>query len=400
MNDVLLVVSADLRRGTAAPSGSAGPRKDYAALAETLHATVLDRACVEGALVARTIARLFGAPAALAWLAFRRRHSHRAILTDGEHIGIPLALLLKLAGATIPHVTIGHRLTSRKKRPFFRWFRAHTHMARIALHATRQYELAVSELGIPTERLALVPYQVDADFWHPLPVTEERLICSAGREYRDYPTLFKAMEGLDARAVIGASSHWSRRPNSAAAAAPPPNVEIGAFDYEALRRLYARAAVVVVPLEDVDNQAGVTAILEAMAMGKALVVTQNEGQTDLVEDRRLVTYGPVPRTRPVSLLRTLAEEADVDFEPNGFYVPPRDPDALRRAIRYLLDHPDERARLGAAGRRAAERLVTVDQFAARLDRLIEGACAPPAARAAPRPAPSRAPAGLGAHPMR
>jgi glycosyltransferase involved in cell wall biosynthesis len=219
-----------------------------------------------------------------------------------------------------------------------------------------------------------VRYQGDTEYWKPRPVPEERLISSAGLEYRDYPTLFQAVDGLDVRVVVGASSHWSRRRNTAATVERPANVEVSAFNYSALRDLYARAMVVVVPLEDVDFQAGVTTILEAMAMGKPVIVTHSRGQTDVIEDRRSTTRGVLPRPRPVSLLRTIAEMTGVDIEPNGFYVVPGDPAALRRAILYLLDRPEERARLGAAGRRAVERLMTVDQFAGRMRDLVEQAC--------------------------
>ncbi len=369
MRKVLLVVSVSLPNGVTLPPG---PRRDYVALAQALQATILDRSMLERSIVARLLARLFGAPAAQAWLAFRQHRAFDAILTDGEHIGIPLALLLKLARARTVHVTIGHRLLAKKKRPFFRWLKVHTHLTRIVLHSTRQHELATSELGIPAEQLALVPYQADPDFWHPLPVSEERLICSAGLEYRDYPTLFRAVEGLDVRVVIGAASYWSRLPNSAARAVPPANVQIGAFDYPTLRDLYARAALVVIPLVEIDNQAGITTLLEAMAMGKAVVITQTEGQIDVVEDRRAAVHG-------ANLLRSLAAREGVTLEPNGFYVPPGDAAALRRAIVYLLDHPELRAQLGAAGRRAVERLMTVEQYAQRLRALVEQACAAPAA---------------------
>jgi glycosyltransferase involved in cell wall biosynthesis len=370
MSKVLFAVSAEVAN---APASGRGPLMCYTALATALQATVLDRSCVNRSAAARVVARLFGVPTAQAWLAFRQRHTCDAILTDGEHIGIPLALLLKLAGARTPHVTIGHRISAAKKRPFFRWLKVHTHIARIALHARRQYDIAVAELGIPADHLALVPFRVDTEFWRPQPVAEERLICSAGLEHRDYPTLFRAVAGLDARVVVGASSPWSRQPNTAAGVELPANVEVSAFDYLGLRDLYARAAVVVVALEDTDFQAGVTTILEAMAMGKAVVVTHSHGQTDMVEDRRAVTRGAAPRARPVSLLRILAEQAGVPIEPNGFYVPPGDAPALRRAIVYLLDHPAERSRLGAAARHAMERLLTVDQFAARLRELVDEA---------------------------
>jgi glycosyltransferase involved in cell wall biosynthesis len=388
----LLVVSAAPPNGAPSLLSGApppGPRKDYTELAQTLGATVLYHSATRATPISRAIGRVFGEAAALAWVAFRQRKGFDAIVTDGEHIGIPLALLLKLAGASTAHVTIGHRLSTPKKRLYFRWLKAHSHLTRIVLHSWRQYQHAVAALGIPAGQLALVPYQVDQDFWRPQPVPEEPLICSAGLEHRDYPTLFRAVDGLDAQVVIGAASYWSKVPNSAHRATPPGNVRIAAFDYFALRDLYARAAVVVVPLEDVDNQSGITTLLEAMAMGKAVVATHAQGQTDTIEDRRAITRGTPPRARPVSLLRSLAEEAGLPVEPNGFYVPPGDVDALRRAIVYLLDHPSERAALGAAGRRAVEQLLTIEHFASRMRRVVEEACrataAPPRTTGQARP---------------
>ncbi|HEY7066114.1 MAG TPA: glycosyltransferase family 4 protein [Chloroflexota bacterium] len=372
MLKTLLVINATLP-----PAGarSKGPRKDYEALAERLHADVLDRGCVERSPLARRVARGLGMSVVQAWLAFRRARHYDVVFTDGEGIGLPLALLLKLVRARCPHVTIGHRLSTPKKRLFFRWLGAQSHISRIALHSVRQREIALRELGIAPHRLALVPYQVDSAFWCSQPIPEERLVCSAGLEHRDYSTLFRAVQGLDVQAVIGAASYWSHQRNTAADVEPPANVEVGAFDYVALRNLYARAAIVVVPLADVDFQAGVTTILEAMAMGKAVIVTHTQGQTDVVEDRRSVTRGTEPRPRPVSLLQMLAGERGVALEPTGFYVPPDDPGALRRAIVYLLDHPEERARLGAAGRRTVEQLLTLDHFVDHLSRLLHEVCA-------------------------
>lgn len=369
-NGVLLVVSATVP----AQRDRRGPRKDYLGLQASLGATLLDHSWIDRSRFTRWTARLLGKPIAQAWLAFRQRRAYRAIVTDGEHIGIPLALLLKLARARTPHVTIGHRLTASKKRPFFRWLRVHSHISRIALHSRQQYDLAMTDLRIPPRQVAFVPYQVDTDFWRPQEVSEERLICSAGLEFRDYPTLLRAVEDLDVRVVIGAASHWSRRRNTAEGAGRPSSVQVGSFDYVALRELYARSALIVVPLEDIDFQAGVTTILEAMAMAKPVVVTHTLGQTDVVEDRRMITRSAEPRLRSESLLRSLAHPAGVELEPNGFYVPPGDPAALRRAIAYLLDHPEERTRLGLAGRRLVESLMTTDQFASRMRELVEQAC--------------------------
>ena len=371
MGPVLLVVSV---RVPPEPALVPGPRKDYTALAEALDATVLDYASVHRSWLGRIVSRVASVSIAQALLAFLRSGRYQAIVTDGEHIGIPLSLLLKLRRSSVAHVTIGHRLSTRKKRVFFRWLGAHDRMDRVALHSTVQRDLAIRDLGIPGDRVVLVPYQVDPTFWRPQPeVEEERLVVSAGLAHREDPTRVRAAEGLDARIVIGAASHWSRQRNTAASGELPGNVHVDSFDYPALRDLYAKSSVVVVPLYDVDFQAGVTTILEAMAMGKAVVVTHTQGQIDVVEDRRAVTRGPVPRIRPVSLLRAVAAETGDSVDPNGFYVPAGDPESLRRSIQYLLDHPEERRALGEAGRRAIERFMTVDQFAERIGALVDQA---------------------------
>jgi glycosyltransferase involved in cell wall biosynthesis len=372
MSRALLVISATVPEDAA--DEPLGPRKDYDVLAAALAADILDRGRSLRTLGARLLAAAVGPNLTQAWLAFTRRRAYDVIVTDGEHIGIPLALLLKVArdrGTT--HITIGHRLSSPKKRPFFRWLKVQSHMHRIVIHSSRQRELAIADLGIPADQLQLVPYQVDADFWRPQPVAELRLVVSAGLEHRDYPTLFRAVGRLDAAVVVGAASHYSRSRNSAADAEPPANVQVGGFRYVALRDLYAQAAVVVVPLDDVDFQAGVTTILEAMAMAKPVVVTETYGGGDIILDRRTESRIEPKRPRPVNLLATLAAQTGVALQPNGFYVPPRDAAAMERAIRYLLDNPDERARLGAAGRRVVSDLLTVDHFADRMRRVVQEA---------------------------
>ena len=358
---VLVVVGADTSTDT-----TRGPRRDYAVLATLLGATVVDRRSIERSRLARAIRAVAGTAPALAWIAFRELRRHDAVFTDGEHVGIPLAVLMRVTRSKAHHVTIGHRLSAPKKRMFFSILRCHEAMGAIVLHSRRQHEYARS-LGIPGEKLALVPYHVDTEFWSLRAANEERLVVSVGLEHRDYQTLFRAASAVPASFVVAAASLWSRhklRPQDL-----PSNVKVAAFDYHELRDLYSRAAIVVVPLVDIDNQAGITTILEAMAMGKPVIVSQSRGQTDVVEDRRGPERG-IPSPRPLSLLRLIAAENNLAVQPNGFYVPPGDSDALARAIAFLLDHPEERIRLGAAGRRLAEQLLTVDAFAQRLNALV------------------------------
>src|SRR4051812_39703240 len=109
MRRVLLVTCADL-----APSSAVapGPRRDYMLLAGRLGADILDSSRVQRSRSARLLRKVAGRAMAQAWLAFRSRGRYDALISDGEHIGIPLAGMLKLAGTSVPHITIGHRISA------------------------------------------------------------------------------------------------------------------------------------------------------------------------------------------------------------------------------------------------------------------------------------------------
>lgn len=368
---VLLLFSARLNDAArAAVAAGRWPRKDFFALAQELGGEVIDDGALDTRLTWRLVRRLVGAPSAKAWLAFRRRHRYAAIFTDGEHIGLPLALLLRLSRRPPRHVTIGHLLSTRPKRALFRWLRPQGRLDLVLVHAAEQARMAVAELGLRPEQVCLVPYQVDPAFWAPDGRPPENLICSAGLEYRDYATLLAAVEGVSVRVVIAAASHWSRHRRLAGGATLPANVTVTALDYVALRELYARSRFMVVPLREVDNQAGVTTVLEAMAMSRAVIVTATRGQRDVVRGRLCTAAGPVgePLGGPAAFGCT-GPEAETE---TGLYVPPGDPAALRAAIRYLLERPEEAARMGAAGRRVVERWMSLDHFVARVAAAVRG----------------------------
>ena len=195
--------------------------------------------------------------------------------------------------------------------------------------------------------MLFTPFMVDDRFFSPDKVEPKSrtrpLICAVGLERRDYPTLLKAVDGLELDVVIAAASPWSKRKDTTAGERIPPNVTVSKFDQSALRQLYAEARFVVMPLEAVDFQAGVTAILEAMAMGKAVICSRVPGQTDVI----------------------------VDGE-NGCYVTAGDPDALREEILRLLEQPEEAIRLGSNGRKMV-RLMNIEHYVDRLKDFLDKA---------------------------
>jgi glycosyltransferase involved in cell wall biosynthesis len=369
MPRTLLVISASPDAQLAARiAQDRSPRKDYVELARRLAATVLYRDAVQERAWSRIAVRLVGVPAAQALVAFARRGTYDRVFTDAENIGIPLAIMFRLAHVRRRHVMIGHLLSTRSKRLLFRLFGLGAHLDAVICHSSLQRSIIEKELGVPARRIALLPYQVDEQFWRPLERPVSRQLCSAGLEFRDYPTLIAAVEGTDLHVVLAAASNWSKRGNEAAGMTLPANVRVTALDYEHLRELYAASLFTVVPLHNVTFQAGITVILETMAMGKALIVSRTPGQTDVVRDRDGLPDLP-KAPAPPGFGATLEREAS-DIGQTGIYVPPGDADALREAIVYLANRPNEAAAMGANGRRLIERLFTLDQYVDRIAALI------------------------------
>jgi glycosyltransferase involved in cell wall biosynthesis len=368
----LLVLSA--RTDAAAHAAIAAgrwPRKDFFELARTLDADVLGLDTIDRGHVRRGVARLAGVATAQAVLAFAHRGGYDSIFSDGEHIGLPLAALLARTRNRPRHVSLGHLLSTRGKRLFARALRPADGLDFMLLHATTQ-QAAATRLGLRAEQTRLIPYGVDTRFWSPrAATTTEPLICSAGLEYRDYGTLAAAVAGLPLRAVLAAGSRWSR--HGGPGEAPfPANVEVTRLDYAALRDLYAAARFVVVPLHEVENQAGVTTILEAMAMGKAVIVSATRGQRDVLHGRLWTAAG--------ASARLLGDPRVFGAEDGagecGIYVPPGDAAALRAAICHMLYHPDEAARLGEAGRALAARCFSLDRYVAGIAAAVRGLPSP------------------------
>lgn len=245
-----------------------------------------------------------------------------ALFSDGEHVGIPLGIALRTLGPAKPHVMLGHHLSSKTKPWMLRSF-GRMGISRVLVHSRAQLRFAIDRLGFREGSAAFVPYYADTRFWRPQHGAEQSLIASAGREHRDFVTLAAAVRELPYEAIIATGSLHSPTATWRTPAVMPNNISTGMRSHVGLRELYAQAAVVVVPLINNDFQAGVTTILEAMAMAKPVIVTATEGQRDVVVDG--VT---------------------------GVLVSPQDPTALRMELRRLLSDARERRRLGSNARDA------------------------------------------------
>jgi glycosyltransferase involved in cell wall biosynthesis len=323
------------------------PRKDYVELADLLGADVLDWRFMHtrATRTARTFSKIsLEAGQVVEAFVQRTRRSHTVVWSD--RLGLPLAALFKLSRGDRKVDLISAFVTNWKKAPLLKHLKVHSHLSSI-VGQREQMRLAVERLRVPEEKVFIEPWSVDEHFWKPLDVPRENMLCAPGLEARDYATLLQAVSDVNVRVEITGGSvarafrSLRRTARELGIEAPPPSVRISHREFLDLRELYARSAFAVVPVKDVEYGAGITALTEAMAMGKAVIATRTRAHRDLFQDGR-----------------------------EGIFVPAEDPLALRHAVESLLNEPAAAARMGAAGRELVEKRHSLDVRMRRLAAIV------------------------------
>jgi glycosyltransferase involved in cell wall biosynthesis len=208
----------------------------------------------------------------------------------------------------------------------------------------------------------VVPYQVDTAFWTSASVqSPEALVVAAGSENRDYGTLLKAARKLPhVRFIVAAGSHWARRAHTATDVPATVDFISTPLGFSDLRDLYSRAAAVVVPLADVGNQSGITTMLEAMSMGRPVVVSASQGQRECVAGPLVLANGEFDYSATANRGPKVLGLQQSGL--SGLYVPVGNAEALAAAIERLVADAELALTLGTEGRRTAQSSFTIERF--------------------------------------
>jgi glycosyltransferase involved in cell wall biosynthesis len=276
--------------------GAGSPRVDYVEIAASLDATLMAPRRRRSSLEAKLLP---GGDWRYAWSL--RAAPTPAFLTLSEAVGLPLSLVKRRAPRQL---LIAHNLTTDRRRAFQRRTRYLQRVDRIIVLCRAQERYLREEAGVPAERVRFLHHNVDHRFFAPGgAVAPEGFVLSVGREQRDYPTLVAAVRRLGVPTVIVPSSQWNP---SADTGDLPDNVSVrSGLSFTELRSLYERASVVVVPLRaGVRYAAGASAVLEAMAMARPLVVSITPGISDYVDD---AIGRPVPAEDPEALAAAIED---------------------------------------------------------------------------------------------
>jgi glycosyltransferase involved in cell wall biosynthesis len=186
---------------------------------------------------------------------------------------------------------------------------------------------------------------VDLPFYEAMPLPENSpeppLILSTGKTYRDYQTLLNGIDSLHCQLKISCFDIEGVK----AGLSLPPNAHFyeGVLPWRAVLQEYRKAYAVAIPLghypHKPSNAVGLTVLLEAIAMGRPVVMTRN------------------------NLSRYVM---DIEAAGIGLWVETGDIKGWKDALSYLINHPTEAAQMGQRARQLAEQSLNLEVFSAKV----------------------------------
>ena len=198
----------------------------------------------------------------------------------------------------------------------------------------------------PDQDLAYLPFGVDHRFWVPAPPHhhQDDYVLSIGNDpRRDYKTLAEAWKAEFPTLKIVTRSQVPPSPG---------NIEIIAGDWNSpllsdqeIRSLIQGARFVVLPLSQTIQPSGQSVCLQAMACGKAVILSDIDG----LWDRDVMVDGAT-----------------------CLLVPPRSIEGLQAAVKRLLGNPGCTQDIGVRARTAIEKNLNVDIMASAMERRLDG----------------------------
>ncbi len=205
-------------------------------------------------------------------------------------------------------------------------------VARYVVWCQREIDDYSQAFDLPESKFIFIPYHTTID--DIFEIKDRGYLFSGGNFARDYQTLVEAVRGLALQVIIACTNSRAVEQLDL-----PDNVTVvGVSDLE-FRKLMAESGINVLALDSsLLHSGGQQTFLNAMAMGKPVIVTDPEAGRGYIEN-------------------------GVD----GILVPGGDHRSLRVALLSLIDDPEYAARLGTRAREKAQQMDTESHLAAISD---------------------------------
>ena len=281
------------------------------------------------------------------------RTANRAdvVLSTVDTVGIPLVLLGRAGRVRPPlvYLAIGlpERLaklrSERMRRRYARALGATAAIAAYSEHEAEQLRAYLAAYGESTP-VEFMPFGVDVHAFTPSVAQLSVDVVMVGADPHRDVDLFV---GLAAELPNRSFRLVTTADRARALATPPPNLEVEAdIPFDAMKQRLEEARVVALPVLENSYSGATTVLLQAMALGKPIVVTRTKAIT--------TGYGLV------------------DGE-NCRLVEPGDGAGFRRALAGVLREEWHARSLGARARRTVETDLTWDRYVDRIETILGSA---------------------------
>jgi glycosyltransferase involved in cell wall biosynthesis len=283
------------------------------------------------------------------------------VLSTVDTVGIPL-VLLKRAGLVrrpVVYTSIGlpERLMQLRGKPMRRLYKAALRgAAAILAYSEHEAQWLRDWLGPGGPPVVFLPFAVDVEAFRPDSArTSETDVVSVGADpRRDFDLLVEVASRhreLNFRIVTTAERLRTLPPL-------PENVELEVdLSLDEARERLADARVVALPVRENSYSGATTVLLQAMALGKPVVVSRTAA---------------------------IASGYELEDGVNCRLVEPGDPEAFERAILETLTGADAALALGTRARQTVERTFTWERYADALCQVLSDATPAPSARSRAR----------------
>lgn len=276
---------------------------------------------------------------------FVKSRDYDAIVTNADKASLIFAVMqLMLRRTRKPHILLFvlWNQSDNKVKGFFKQILYKIilkSVTKVIVYSKKQQSLHSKAFGVPTEKFPIVPYHttirnVDVE------ISEGDYLFAGGDTGRDYRTLIEAMRGLPFKLTIAALYR-----NHFKGIDIPENVKIVTVNGDEFMHLIAGCRAMALPLfKDVLQAGGQQTFLNAMAMGKTVIVADDNSAAEYIE-------------------------SGVD----GLIIPPEDVNAMRAEIINVMNNA---ALCKTIGRNAELKAntYTVARFTKEVYRLIIKEC--------------------------
>ena len=209
------------------------------------------------------------------------------LVATHEAAALPLLLLRRIGIFRKPIVVINVALLhpknlARRKRRLWAWVLPAAE--RIICYASVQTEWLQKEFNLDAARVSFIPLGVDTDYFQPSSVEANGDFClSVGtNDGKDFATLVQALPpGIRLVAVTDGPNERIIKEN----ALPEAKIDVRqSVPIAELKQLYQTARVHIIPIREMQFSSGQTVLLENMALGKTVIISDTSAIRDYVED--------------------------------------------------------------------------------------------------------------------